>query len=96
MASEKGIQDTTNDKYKLIAKARAMRHDELAAKVESHILDCFDPDCSLCDMGASGSLIDDDSAPDKGRKGAGENIDIVGKAAQKLIDKNNRSGKMAG
>ncbi len=87
-------QDTTRDKYKLIAKARAMKHDELINNVESHMLSCCDEDCDICSMGQSGSMIDDDSPPDKGRKGAGSEIDTVGKASQKIVA--SRSGLLQG
>jgi hypothetical protein len=96
------VQSTTRDKYKVIARAKSMAHDELYEKVQSHMLDCCDPDCDICDMGASGSMIDNDdegsgsnynigSRSSKGREGAPPDLDTVGKQAQKDVkgDKEN-------
>ena len=63
--------------------------------VQSHMLSCCDDDCDICDMGQSGSMIDDDDEDDKGslydkgerssegRRGAGPDIDRAGESAVK-------------
>lgn len=99
---EKHSQGTTRNKYKVIARAKAMSHDELKDHVQSHMLSCSDEDCDICDMHESGSGIDNDDEGEgpehnkgtrssKGREGAGEEIDKVGRAAQKEVkgDKHN-------
>lgn len=89
---EKHSQGTTRNKYKTIARAKAMNHDELADHVQSHMLGCDDPDCDICDLGESGSSVDNDdegegeehnkgSRSSKGREGAGEEIDKAGSGA---------------
>lgn len=99
IAEERQHKEVTRDKYKIIAKARSMKHDELQDHVQSHMLGCTDPDCDICDMGESGSMIDDDDEGEptgknthnigkrssKGREGAGFKIDSVGKASSKLL-----------
>jgi len=88
----KHSQGTTRDKYKTVARAQKMKHDDLMDHVTSHMLSCCDDDCDICDLGQSGSMIDNDdegNGPEhtygtrssKGREGA-DNIDSVGKKAQ--------------
>lgn len=93
--AEKGIQETTRDKYDLVDKASKMRHGDLIDKISSHIFGCCDPDCDICDMGQSGQMIDDEDDEDntgklynrgtrssEDRRGSGD-IDSAGKAAIK-------------
>jgi hypothetical protein len=54
-------QGTTRDKYKTIARAKSLRHEELMDHIQNHMLSCCDDDCDICDLGQSGSMIDDDS-----------------------------------
>jgi hypothetical protein len=89
VTKEKGIKNTTRDKYKLIDKASSLRHDDLMDKVSSHMMNCCDPDCDICDMGQSGSMVDDDEDEEgeslhnkgkrasEGREGVG-NLDSAG------------------
>ena len=88
-------KEATRDKYKIIARAKSMRHDELVDHLQNHMLSCCDDDCDICDMGQSGSMIDDDDEDDKGplhnkgerysdgRRGAGTDIDTEGERAIK-------------
>lgn len=92
------VQKATRDKYKTIARAKSLNHDELMDHVQSHMLSCMDPDCNVCDMGQSGSMIDDDDEDEsteksdthregeeasEGRRGAGYDIDREGEKAVK-------------
>jgi hypothetical protein len=73
---EEYAQKTSRDKYKTIARAKAMSHGELSDHIQSHMLGCTDPDCDICDMGQSGSFIDDEKEEERGSKG--DNIDNLG------------------
>lgn len=91
---DKHSQGTTRDKYKTIARAKNMRHGDLMDHVQNHMMECDDPDCDICDMGQSGSMIDEDEKEEEGsthdygtrssrdHKGAG-NIDSAGEEAEK-------------
>lgn len=94
LQEERDVKDATRDKYRAINKARNLRHDEVMDHLESHMLGCTDPDCDICDMGESGSMIDDDDEGEgpvhdvgdrssEGREGAGYDIDTEGEKAVK-------------
>jgi len=93
----KHSQGTSRDKYKVVARAKKMKHDDLVDHLTSHMLSCCDDDCDICDLGQSGSMIDNDDEGDgpqhnygsrssKGREGS-MNQDNAGKLAQKASQK---------
>lgn len=67
---DKHSQGTTRNKYKVMARAKNMSHDELSDHVQSHMMECTDPDCDICDLGQSGDSIDNDD------EGEGEEHDF--------------------
>ena len=93
-STQKGIQKTTRNKFKAIAHAKGLAHGALMNKVQDHMMSCADEDCDICDMGQSGSMIDDDDVGEKPTHNKGTrssssknptgNIHSVGKAAQLL------------
>lgn len=87
----KHSQGTTRDKYKVIARAKAMSHGDLEDHVTSHMLGCCDDDCDICDLGQSGQMIDDDE------EGEGKVHDIGSRSSRdrKGADSLHRAGEEA-
>jgi len=52
----KSIQSTSKNRAALIERTKRMEHGQVA----DHLMGCCDDDCPICDMGASGEMIDKD------------------------------------